>query len=626
MQTAAQATSDKTQAPARRLLDNVVIRFAGDSGDGMQLTGDQFTRTTAFHGNDLATFPDFPAEIRAPAGTLAGVSGFQIHFSSRDVHTPGDQPGVLVAMNPAALAANLGDLKPGGLIIVNTDKFGDRDLEKADLKSNPLEDGSLSAFQVVPVQLSSLTKSAVSELGLSAKETDRCKNFFALGMTYWLFSRDMGLTQKWIQGKFKSPYAEANLAALQAGYNYALTVELFHAPYEVPPAKVEPGTYRNITGNEATVLGLVAASKLSGRPLFQGAYPITPASDVLHYLSNYKDFGVVTFQAEDEIAAVCATIAAAWGGSIAVTSTSGPGVALKGEALGLAMMVELPMILVDIQRGGPSTGLPTKTEQSDLNIAMYGRHGEAPLPIIAAQTPGDCFYAAIEAVRISVKYMVPVILLTDGYLANGAAPWKLPDLDSLEPIPVEFATGEAGQAFDPYTRNPDTLARPWAIPGTPEMEHRLGGLEKQHITGNVSYDPSNHENMTRLRAEKVARIADSLPDCKVHGDDKGLLVVSWGGTYGAVLAATDAAREQGLQVGHLHLRWLNPFPKNLGEVLARYDKILVPELNMGQLCGILRSTFLVDAISYPKVQGQPFKVSELLARIQVTLSAEANDA
>ncbi len=605
----------------RRVVDDVVIRFAGDSGDGMQLTGDQFTRTTAFQGNDLATFPDYPAEIRAPAGTIAGVSGFQIHFSSRDVHTPGDQPGVLIAMNPAALVVNLDDLKRGGLIIVNTDKFGARDLEKAELTSNPLEDGSLSAFQVVPVQLSSLTKAAVSDLGLSAKEADRCKNFFALGMAYWLFSRDLSLTKKWVRGKFKQPYADANLAALQAGFNYADTVELFHEPYEVPPARVQPGTYRNITGNEATALGFVAAASLSGRPLFQGAYPITPASDILHHLSKYKDFGVVVFQAEDEIAAMCATIGAAWGGSIAMTSTSGPGLALKGEALGLAMMVELPMVVVDVQRGGPSTGLPTKTEQSDLNIAMYGRHGEAPLPIIAARTPGDCFDAAIEAVRVAVKHMVPVVLLTDGYLANGAAPWKLPDLDALEPIDVKFAEGS--DDYEPYSRDPDTLARPWAIPGVPGTEHRLGGLEKANLTGNVSYNPDNHEAMSKLRAEKVARIADSLPLCDVHGDDDGLLLVSWGGTYGACLSATDAARAQGVRMGHLHLRWLNPFPKDLADVLARYDRILVPELNMGQLANLLRSTFDVRTVSYSKVQGQPFKVSELLARIQVETGTDA---
>ncbi|RME21250.1 MAG: 2-oxoacid:acceptor oxidoreductase subunit alpha, partial [Deltaproteobacteria bacterium] len=604
-----------TQETGRRVIDDVVIRFAGDSGDGMQLTGDQFTRTTAFQGNDLATFPDYPAEIRAPAGTRAGVSGFQIHFSSHDIHTPGDQPGVLVAMNPAALVVNIKDLKPGGLVIVNTDKFTPRDLEKAELTSNPLEDGSLSAFQVIPVQLSTLTKAAVKEFGLSAKEADRCKNFFALGMAYWLFSRDMSLTKEWIRSKFKQPYADANLAALQAGYNYADTVELFHEPYEVPPARVEPGTYRNITGNEATALGFITAARLAGRPLFQGAYPITPASDILHYLSKYPQFDVVTFQAEDEIAAMCATIGAAWGGSIAMTSTSGPGLALKGEALGLAMMVELPLVVVDVQRGGPSTGLPTKTEQSDLNIAMYGRHGEAPLPIIAARSPGDCFDAAIEAVRVAVRYMVPVVLLTDGYLANGAAPWKLPDLDQIEPIEVHFA--EAGGDFHPYQRDPVTLARPWAIPGRPGTEHRLGGLEKEDITGNVSYDPDNHEAMTRLRAEKVARIADSLPPCEVHGDEDGLLLVSWGGTYGACLAATDAARAQGIRMGHLHLRWLNPFPRDLGDVLARYDRILVPELNMGQLAHLLQATYAIPTVSYPKVQGKPFKVSELLARIQV---------
>jgi 2-oxoglutarate ferredoxin oxidoreductase subunit alpha len=601
----------------------VVIRFAGDSGDGMQVTGDQFTSTTAVQGNDLATFPDFPAEIRAPAGTLAGVSGFQIHFSSVEIHTPGDEPSVLVAMNPAALKANLRDLKAGGLLIVNSDKFKERDLEKADYATNPLEDGSLSAFQVVEMPLSTLTKGAVEGLGLSAKDTDRSKNFFALGVAYWLFNRDLTVTQQWIQAKFKAPFADANLRSMMAGYNYADTVELFHSTYEVPPAKQTPGRYRNITGNQALALGFVAAAKLSGRPIFQGAYPITPASDVLHYLSNYKDFGVITFQAEDEIAAIGAAIGASFAGAIGLTSSSGPGIALKGEAMGLALMTELPLIIVDIQRGGPSTGLPTKTEQSDLLIAMYGRHGEAPLPIIAAQSPSDCFHAALEAVRIAVKYMMPVIVLTDGYLANGSEPWMLPDVENLAPIPVSLATApNAGDAYRPYLHDPTTLARPWALPGTPGLEHRIGGLEKADGTGNVSYDPNNHEHMSHLRADKVARVVADVPDAEVHGDRSGVLVVSWGGTFGAVRSGVDAARLEGLRVGHVHLRWLNPMPQNLGALLAQYDKVLVPELNLGQLWRLLRDRFLVDAVLYSKMQGRPFKVSEIKNRI-VSLSTEA---
>jgi 2-oxoglutarate ferredoxin oxidoreductase subunit alpha len=606
-----------------QVLDKVVIRFAGDSGDGMQVTGDQFTSTTAVQGNDLATFPDFPAEIRAPAGTLAGVSGFQIHFSSVEIHTPGDEPSVLVAMNPAALKANLRDLKAGGLLIVNSDKFKERDLEKADYATNPLEDGSLSAFQVVEMPLSTLTKGAVEGLGLSAKDTDRSKNFFALGVAYWLFNRDLTVTQQWIQAKFKAPFADANLRSMMAGYNYADTVELFHSTYEVPPAKQTPGRYRNITGNQALALGFVAAAKLSGRPIFQGAYPITPASDVLHYLSNYKDFGVITFQAEDEIAAIGAAIGASFAGAIGLTSSSGPGIALKGEAMGLALMTELPLIIVDIQRGGPSTGLPTKTEQSDLLIAMYGRHGEAPLPIIAAQSPSDCFHAALEAVRIAVKYMMPVIVLTDGYLANGSEPWMLPDVENLAPIPVSLATApNAGDAYRPYLHDPTTLARPWALPGTPGLEHRIGGLEKADGTGNVSYDPNNHEHMSHLRADKVARVVADVPDAEVHGDRSGVLVVSWGGTFGAVRSGVDAARLEGLRVGHVHLRWLNPMPQNLGALLAQYDKVLVPELNLGQLWRLLRDRFLVDAVLYSKMQGRPFKVSEIKNRI-VSLSTEA---
>jgi 2-oxoglutarate ferredoxin oxidoreductase subunit alpha len=607
--------------PTERL-ENAVVRFAGDSGDGMQLTGSQFTSTTAIHGNDLATFPDFPAEIRAPAGTRGGVSGFQIHFSSSDIHTPGDAPSVLLAMNPAALVRNIGDLKAGGMVIVNTDKFTKRDLEKALLDSNPLEDGSLDDYRVVPVQLSRLTKDAVKGMGLSTKEADRCKNFVALGMTYWLFNRDLQPTRDWIEGKFKEPYKAANLKALETGWSLADTMELFHSSYEVPPARLPPGTYRNITGNEALALGLLAASQKAGLTLFQGAYPITPASDVLHYLSRYKHLGVVTFQAEDEIAAISAAIGAAFGGALAITSSSGPGIALKGEALGLGMITELPMIVVDIQRGGPSTGLPTKTEQSDLNIALFGRHGESPMPVVAAQTPADCFDTALEACRVALKYMMPVMVLTDGYLANGSEPWRVPSADELPEIPVQMAPPAApdAPAFLPYQRDPETLARPWAVPGTPGLEHRIGGLEKEDGTGNVSYDPANHELMTRIRADKVRRIAADLPEASAYGDEDGLLVVSWGGTYGAVRSAVDAARGQGIRCAHLHLRWLNPFPPGLGDLLHRYDRVLVPELNMGQLARVLRAEFLVDAVSYGKVQGQPFKVSEVLARIQ-TISA-----
>lgn len=599
-------------------VDSVVIRFAGDSGDGMQLTGTQFTNTSAIQGNDLATFPDFPAEIRAPAGTVAGVSGFQLHFSAKDIRTPGDAPNVLVAMNPAALKANINDLKSGGMVIVNTDKFTDRDLEKAECDSNPLEDGTLEGFQVVPIELGTLTKRSVDGLGLGSKESDRCKNFFALGMTYWLYNRDMNVTQEWIRGKFKAPYDEANLRALQAGWNFADTMELFHSSYEVPAAELPPGVYKNITGNAALALGFVTAGHLAGRQLFQGAYPITPASDVLHHLAKYKDFGVVTFQAEDEIAAICAAIGASFGGSIAITSTSGPGVALKGEALGLAVICEMPLILVDIQRGGPSTGLPTKTEQSDLNIALYGRHGECPNPVLAASTPTDCFDVAIEAVRVAVKYRMPVVLLTDGYLGNGAEPWRLPNIEDLPPIDANIATeADAGEeGFLPYKRDPDTLARPWAIPGTKGLEHRIGGLEKEEGTGNVSYDPANHEYMCKLRRSKVERIQADIPNVEVYGDSDGIGILSWGSTYGAVRTGVDEARAAGVKVGHIHLRWLSPLPGNLEATLRAFEKVTVAEMNLGQLYTYLRGEFLLDLECLPKIQGQPFKTSEIVAHLQ----------
>jgi 2-oxoglutarate/2-oxoacid ferredoxin oxidoreductase subunit alpha len=593
-------------------VDHVVIRFAGDSGDGMQIVGSQFTNTTALLGNDLATFPDFPAEIRAPAGTLAGVSGFQLHFANHDIFTPGDSPEALIAMNPAALKANIADLKPGGLVIANQEKFIEREFEKCGLTSNPLDDGSLSAFRVVPVDLARHTRDAVEGLGLSGKETERCKNFYALGMTYWLYCRPMENTERWITGKFKEPYREANIRALRAGYNYAETIELLHERFEVAPMKQAPGVYRNIMGNEATALGLVVGASKAGLPLFLGSYPITPASDILHYLAAYKPHGVTTFQAEDEISAISSAIGASFGGALGLTTTSGPGMALKTEALGLAVMTELPLVVVNIQRGGPSTGLPTKTEQSDLLQAVYGRNGECPVPVIAASTPSDCFEMAVEAVRIAATYMTPVILLTDGYLANGSEPWRVPSIDDIAPFPVTFHTEVEG--FQAYARNPETLARPWVRPGTPGLEHRIGGLEKQEGTGNVSYDPENHENMVKLRAAKVAGV--KVPDLLVHGDEGGLLVVGWGSTYGAIRVAVDQARRSGIRVGHAHIRNIHPLPANTAELLARYDRVIVPEMNLGQLVKLLRDLTLLDCVSIPKVKGQAFKVSEVLAAIQ----------
>ncbi|MEN9785106.1 MAG: 2-oxoglutarate ferredoxin oxidoreductase alpha subunit [Pseudomonadota bacterium] len=589
-------------------VDSVVIRFAGDSGDGMQVIGSQFTNTTALAGNDLATFPDFPAEIRAPAGTLAGVSGFQLHFSSHDILTPGDAPEVLVAMNPAALLANLRDLRPGGLIIVNSEKFVPREFEKCGLATNPLEDGRLESYRVVPVEMSRLSKEAVSGLELGSKETERTKNFFALGLCYWLYQRPLEPTERWIAARFKEPYREANRRALMAGYNYADTIELFHERYDIPPARLAPGTYRNIVGNQALALALAAAAHRSGLPVFLGSYPITPASDILHMASDFKAHGVLTFQAEDEIAAIGAAIGASFSGALGVCTTSGPGMALKAEALGLAVMTELPLVVIDVQRGGPSTGLPTKTEQSDLMQALYGRNGEAPVAVIAPQTPSDCFDAFLEAVRMATSAMCPVILLSDGYLANGSEPWRVPSVDSLPDLRVSFRTDPEG--YKPYLRDPETLARPWVRPGTPGLEHRIGGIEKQDVTGNVSYDAQNHEHMSRLRAEKIARIV--VPDLQVYGDPDGLLVVGWGSTWGAIRSAVDMARSRGLRVGHAHLRHLNPMPRNLAEVLRRYDRVLVPEMNLGQLVRVLRAETLVDCISLPKIQGQAFRVGEIL--------------
>jgi 2-oxoglutarate ferredoxin oxidoreductase subunit alpha len=616
-------TLAQPRARTREKLEQAVIRFCGDSGDGMQITGSQFTNTVALYGNDLATLPDFPAEIRAPAGTLPGVSGFQVHFSSHDVYTPGDAVDALIAMNPAALKMNLPDLKPNGILIVNLDDFGETDLRKAQMTVNPLEDHSLDGFRLFPVELTKLTRAALKDLGLDNKTVDRCKNFFALGMCYWLYNRSMDNTLRWIEDKFKSKPAlvTANRTAMQAGYSYCEATEAFQISYEIPPAKLKPGVYRNISGNTALAMGFVAASQKSGLPLFLGSYPITPASDILHELSAYKDFGVMTFQAEDEIAAITSAIGAAYAGALGLTTTSGPGMALKTEALGLAVAVELPLVICNIQRGGPSTGLPTKTEQADLLQALFGRNSEAPIPVLAPATPGDCFWIALEASRIAVKYMVPVIILSDGYLANGAEPWQIPSLEQLPEIPVRFETNPVD--FRPYRRDPGTLARPWAIPGTPGLEHRIGGLEKQDVTGNVNYEPLNHERMVRLRAEKVAGIVQDVPDAVPAGDSSGdLLIVGWGSTHGPITAALKAQREKGRKIGHVHLRHLNPMPKNLGELLGRYDRVLVPEMNMGQLLMLLRAKYLVDAQGYNKIQGKPFKQSELERKIEEILAAD----
>jgi len=616
-------TVTQPRVRSREKLDQAVIRFCGDSGDGMQITGSQFTNTVALYGNDLATLPDFPAEIRAPAGTLPGVSGFQVHFSSHDVYTPGDAVDALIAMNPAALKMNIADLKPNGILIVNLDDFGETDLRKAQMTVNPLEDHSLDGYRLFPVELTKLTRAALKDLGLDNKTVDRCKNFFALGMCYWLYNRSMDNTLRWIEDKFKSKPAlvTANRTAMQAGYSYCEATEAFQISYEIPPAKLPPGVYRNISGNTALAMGFVAASQKAGIPLFLGSYPITPASDILHELSSYKDFGVITFQAEDEIAAITSAIGAAYAGALGLTTTSGPGMALKTEALGLAVAVELPLVICDIQRGGPSTGLPTKTEQADLLQALFGRNSEAPIPVLAPSTPGDCFWIALEASRIAIKYMVPVIILSDGYLANGAEPWHIPSLDQLPEIPVHFETNPVD--FRPYRRNAETLARPWAIPGTPGLEHRIGGLEKQDVTGNVNYEPLNHERMVRLRAEKVAAIVQDVPDAVPAGDPSGdLLIVGWGSTHGPITAALKAQREKGRRIGHVHLRHLNPLPKNLGELLGRYDRVLVPEMNMGQLVMLLRAKYLVDAQGYNKIQGKPFKQSELERKIEEILASD----
>ncbi|HET9804860.1 MAG TPA: 2-oxoacid:acceptor oxidoreductase subunit alpha, partial [Candidatus Acidoferrum sp.] len=579
--------------------------------------------TVALYGNDIATFPDFPAEIRAPAGTLPGVSGYQLHFSSNEIFTPGDSVDVLIAMNPAALKTNIADLKANGILIVNSDAFAETDLRKAQMTSNPLEDHSLDKYRLFSVELERLTKVALDHLGMDAKSISRCKNFFALGMCYWLYNRSMDSTVRWIADKFsKKPLlVEANKLAMKAGYAYCEATEAFQISYEIPPAKLAPGLYRNLSGNQALALGFVAASQKSGLRLFQGSYPITPASDILHELSQYKDFGVITFQAEDEIAAITSAIGAAYAGALAITTTSGPGMALKTEAMGLAVAVEIPLVICDIQRGGPSTGLPTKTEQADLLQALFGRNSEAPIPIIAAATPSDCFWAAIEASRIAVKYMVPVIILSDGYLANGAEPWRIPEVSELPDIPVKFETNPVD--FKPYRRDPITLSRPWAVPGTPGLEHRVGGLEKQDVSGNINYEPLNHEKMVRLRAAKVEAVTQDIPLTEPEGDQEGdLLIVAWGSTHGAITAAVKAQREKlagRKRIGHLHLRYLNPLPPNVGDILKRYKKVLVPELNMGQLSWVLRAKFLVDAIGMNKIQGRPFKQSELEQKIEELL-------
>jgi 2-oxoglutarate ferredoxin oxidoreductase subunit alpha len=604
-------------------IPEATVLFAGDSGDGMQLTGSQFTLASAYARNDLATLPDFPAEIRAPAGTTYGVSGFQLHFGSVDVRTPGDEVDMLVAMNPAALKVNVGRVRSGGTLIVNVSSFGKRDLDLANYDHNPLEDESLSQYRVIPIELTKLTHDALSDTGLDKKEMDRSKNMFALGLALWLYSRPIDPALAWLSKKFaaKPDIKEANILVLKKGFHYGETTEQFMVRYDVRPAKLAPGKYRAIQGTEALALGLLAASETCGLPIFYGSYPITPASEILHELSRHKNFGVMTFQAEDEIAAVGAALGASFGGKLGVTATSGPGLALKAETIGLAVMTELPLIVINMQRGGPSTGLPTKTEQSDLLQALYGRNGESPLPVLAASTPGDCFYVAYEACRIALKYMTPVILLSDGYLGTGSEPWLIPDVNALPKFKADFATNtnrevDGEDVFLPYVRDEDTLSRPWAKPGTPGLEHRLGGLEKQHETGNVSYDSENHHFMTKLRAEKVNRISHDIPPTEVFGEQEGeLLVVGWGSTRGAIEAGVEAARLRGLKVGAMHLRYINPLPSDLNEIFGRFEKLLVPELNNGQLVHILRDTYLLPFIPLNKIKGLPFRSSEITDKI-----------
>jgi 2-oxoglutarate ferredoxin oxidoreductase subunit alpha len=626
--------ADGAKPPAKTIeeVESVTIRFAGDSGDGMQLTGTQFTDASAIFGNDLATMPDFPAEIRAPAGTVAGVSAFQIHFSSRDIKTPGDDLDVLVAMNAAALKANIADLDVGGILVVDLAGFGEKDLEKAEYSESPLRHGALDGYRVIEVDITGLTVRAVEHTGLKGRAAELCKNFFTLGMMFWLYDRPVEHTLRWIDSKFgpktkykdKPEIAEANRAALLAGYNYAETVELFSSHYRVKKADLPAGKYRKISGNEAAVFGLLAASRRAGRNIMYGSYPITPASDILHGLSRQKHFGVLTFQAEDEIAAMASIVGASWAGALGVTATSGPGICLKSEAMNLAVMAELPVVVIDVQRGGPSTGLPTKTEQSDLLLNLYGRSGDSPIPVIAAKSPSDCFDMAYEACRLALKYMTPVALLTDGYIANGSEPWLIPDPQSLPDISVKLAEPVAGEEFQPYSRDPETLARPWALPGTPGLEHRIGGLEKAQQTGKISYDPGNHDAMTRERAAKVAGIAKDIPAQTVEGDASAdLLVVSWGGTYGTVSTAIADCNRNGIKVAHAHLQYINPFPENLGEILSGYRKVVVPELNMGQLRLVLSGTYGIPVEGINLVRGKPFRVSWLVDKFQRIVKAIA---
>lgn len=603
-----------------RKLDDVAIRFAGDSGDGMQLTGTKFTDETALAGNDLSTYPDFPAEIRAPAGTMAGVSGYQIHFSSRDIHTPADKVDLLMAFNPAALRANVEDVRSQGMVIINSDAFSKKALARAGYHENPLPDLA-TRFNLVEIPLTSLNREALAGLALTQREADRCKNFFALGLLCWLYGRPMDATERWLSGKFQGDVREGNLRTLRAGHAFGETTELFPTHYTIPSAKIEAGTYRNITGNTALAWGIVAAGEQMSNPVFLGAYPITPASDVLHEVARHHNFGVKTFQAEDEMAAASATIGAAFAGQLAVTISSGPGFVLKQEAIGLAVMVELPLVAINVQRAGPATGSPTKTEQGDLLSAIFGRHSQSPVPVLSPSTPGDCFHTVIEAFQIAVDFMTPVIVLSDGYLANSAEPWKIPDVESLARNPINFAKPGDDKKFEPYRRNPETLARPWATPGTPGLEHRIGGLTKEDVTGNVVYGPENHQHMVDLRAEKIARIANSIPPAEVEGPDSGkLLVIGWGGTRGAITAAIEEAEENGQEISQVHIRHLNPFPANLGEVLGRFERVLCPELNEGQLAMLLRARYLVDVESFSKIAGQPFKVGEICARIQEVLN------
>lgn len=605
--------------------ESVVIRFAGDSGDGMQLTGTRFTSESVLAGNDVGTLPDFPAEIRAPTGTLYGVSAFQINFSNKNVYTPGDDLDALVCMNPAALKTNLADLKQNGILIVDPSEFSSANLRKAEYEANPLEDNSLDKYQVYQVEVTKMTTLALKDTGLPNRSVMRSRNFFALGVVSWLYNRPIEPTLEWIQQRFgkNKAVAEANTLAIKGGYNLGENTDMFASSYEIKPAQIDPGTYRNITGNSATALGFVVAAQKAGLPLFLGSYPITPASDVLHELAEYKNYNVTTFQAEDEIAGVGSALGAAFGGALAITTTSGPGMNLKAETLGLAASVELPMVVTNIQRAGPSTGMPTKPEQTDLLQALYGRHGETPLPVIAASTPADCFYAAFEAARIAIKYMTPVILLTDGFLANASEPWLLPTVADMQDIEVEFRTDPQG--FFPYLRDEQTLARPWVKPGTPGLEHRIGGIEKDYLTGNISYAPANHEQMVRVRHQKVTRITQEIPPTKVHGPERGkLLVLGWGSTYGAIAAAVEDAQAQGHTVAHAHLRHLNPLPADLGDVLSRYDRVLVPEMNMGQLLKLVRAEYLIDAIGLNKIQGRPFKVSEVATRIARLLEEQGS--